>query len=234
MQTNFVNNIDDVLISTDLVVVKERSLIDKKKVYMTVKRTYDFIISGMALIVLAPIMLFICLLIKIDSKGPAILVQERIGENGKIFKMYKYRSMVVGADKLLDKYLKENEEARKEYKKYKKLQNDPRITKIGKIIRKTSIDELPQLINVFIGNMSLVGPRPYLPREKEDMKNLYNDIVKSKPGITGIWQVSGRNDISFDQRLEMDYTYNSDKSTMYDIKILLKTFKKVLEKEGAR
>lgn len=234
MQSNFVNNIDDVLISTDLVVVKERSLIDKKKVYMTVKRTYDFIISGMALIVLAPIMLFICLLIKIDSKGPAILVQERIGENGKIFKMYKYRSMVVGADKLLDKYLKENEEARKEYKKYKKLQNDPRVTKIGKIIRKTSIDELPQLINVFIGNMSLVGPRSYLTREKEDMKNLYNDIVKSKPGITGIWQVSGRNDISFDQRLEMDYTYNSDKSTMYDIKILLKTFKKVLEKEGAR
>lgn len=234
MQSNFVNNIDDVLISTDLVVVKEKSLIDKKKVYMTVKRTYDFIISGMVLIVLAPIMLFICLLIKIDSKGPAILVQERIGENGKIFKMYKYRSMVVGADKLLDKYLKENEEARKEYKKYKKLQNDPRVTKIGKIIRKTSIDELPQLINVFIGNMSLVGPRPYLPREKEDMKNLYNDIVKSKPGITGIWQVSGRNDISFDQRLEMDYTYNSDKSTMYDIKILLKTFKKVLEKEGAR
>lgn len=234
MQTNFVNNIDDVLISTDLVVVKERSLIDKKKVYMTVKRTYDFVISGMALIVLAPIMLFICLLIKIDSKGPAILVQERIGENGKIFKMYKYRSMVVGADKLLDKYLKENEEARKEYKKYKKLQNDPRVTKIGKIIRKTSIDELPQLINVFVGNMSLVGPRPYLPREKEDMKNLYNDIVKSKPGITGIWQVSGRNDISFDKRLEMDYTYNSDKSTMYDIKILLKTFKKVLEKEGAR
>lgn len=234
MQTNFVNNIDDVLISTDLVVVKERSLIDKKKVYMTVKRTYDLVISGMALIVLAPIMLFICLLIKIDSKGPAILVQERIGENGKIFKMYKYRSMVVGADKLLDKYLKENEKARKEYKKYKKLQNDPRVTKIGKIIRKTSIDELPQLINVFVGNMSLVGPRPYLPREKEDMKNLYNDIVKSKPGITGIWQVSGRNDISFDQRLEMDYTYNSDKSTMYDIKILLKTFKKVLEKEGAR
>lgn len=234
MQTNFVNNIDDVLISTDLVVVKERSLIDKKKVYMTVKRTYDLVISGMALIVLAPIMLFICLLIKIDSKGPAILVQERIGENGKIFKMYKYRSMVVGADKLLDKYLKENEEARKEYKKYKKLQNDPRVTKIGKIIRKTSIDELPQLINVFVGNMSLVGPRPYLPREKEDMKNLYNDIVKSKPGITGIWQVSGRNDISFDKRLEMDYTYNSDKSTMYDIKILLKTFKKVLEKEGAR
>ena len=234
MQTNFVNNIDDLLISTELVVVKERSLIDKKKVYMTEKRTKDFLISGMALIVLAPIMLFICLLIKIDSKGPAILVQERIGENGKIFKMYKYRSMVVGADKLLDKYLKENEEARKEYKKYKKLQNDPRVTKIGKIIRKTSIDELPQLINVFIGNMSLVGPRPYLPREKEDMKNLYNDIVKSKPGITGIWQVSGRNDISFDQRLEMDYTYNSDKSTMYDIKILLKTFKKVLEKEGAR
>lgn len=234
MQTNFVNNIDDVLISTDLVVVKERSLIDKKKVYMTVKRTYDLVISGMALIVLAPIMLFICLLIKIDSKGPAILVQERIGENGKIFKMYKYRSMVVGADKLLDKYLKENEEARKEYKKYKKLQNDPRVTKIGKIIRKTSIDGLPQLINVFVGNMSLVGPRPYLPREKEDMKNLYNDIVKSKPGITGIWQVSGRNDISFDKRLEMDYTYNSDKSTMYDIKILLKTFKKVLEKEGAR
>ena len=103
--------------------------------------------------------------------------------------MYKYRSMVVGADEILKKYLKENEEARYEYKKYKKLKNDPRVTKIGDFIRKTSIDELPQLINVLKGDMSLVGPRPYLPREKSDMKYYYYYIVQSKPGITGLCEV---------------------------------------------
>ena len=103
--------------------------------------------------------------------------------------MYKYRSMVIGADEKLSTYLKENEEARKEYSKYKKLKNDPRITKVGKFIRKTSIDEFPQFINVLLGQMSLVGPRPYLPREQEDMGNYYKYIIQCKPGITGYWQV---------------------------------------------
>lgn len=219
---------------TELVELKERSLLKKEDIYQGFKRTSDVVISAIALVALSPIMALTAVLVKLDSKGPAFLVQERIGQDGKIFKMYKYRSMVVGADEILEKYLAENEEARKEYQTYKKLKDDPRVTKIGKFIRKTSIDELPQLVNVLIGNMSLVGPRPYLPREKDDMKSYYNCIIQSKPGITGLWQVSGRSKTSFDERLSLDYTYNQSKGMKYDTKILIQTAFKVFKREGAR
>ena len=123
------------------------------------------------------------------DNGPIFYSQYRMGKNGKLFKMYKYRSMVVGADEKLKKYLEENEEARKEYKKYKKLKHDARVTKVGEFIRKTSLDEFPQFINVLKGDMSLVGPRPYLEREKEDMNGYYKYITTFKPGLTGLWQV---------------------------------------------
>lgn len=235
MQNNVVFNIDDIEITntTDIVEVKQRSLVGKETIYLTVKRTADIVVSSLALIVLMPLMILIAVLIKLDSKGAAILVQERIGKDGKIFKMYKYRSMVDKADEILYEYLKKNKEAKEEYQKYKKLKDDPRVTRVGKFIRKTSIDELPQLINVLIGNMSLVGPRPYLPREKSDMENYYDYIIQSKPGITGIWQVSGRNDVTFKDRLDMDYTYNQSKGTKTDMKLLIKTFLKVIKKEGA-
>lgn len=162
----------------------------KTKIESIIKRTLDIIGGIVGVIALIPttIVIYIANLI-VKDKGPIFFTQERIGKNGKPFKMYKYRSMVLGADEKLKEYLQENEEARKEYKKYKKLKYDPRITKVGAFIRKTSIDELPQLINVLKGDMSLVGPRPYLPREKEDMKYYYPYIIQSKPGLTGFWQV---------------------------------------------
>ena len=163
------------------------------KLEATLKRTMDIIVSIFGVLALIPITIGIYIAnIICKDKGPIFYCQNRIGKNGKIFKMYKFRSMVVGADELLEKYLSENEEARKEFKEYKKLQNDPRVTKVGKFIRKTSIDEIPQFINVLKGQMTLVGPRPYLEKEKEDMNGYYKYIVSCKPGITGLWQVSGR------------------------------------------
>ena len=219
---------------TELVELKERSLLKKEDVYQGFKRTSDVVISAIALVALSPIMALTAIAVKLDSKGPAFLVQERIGQDGKIFKMYKYRSMVVGADDILEKYLAENEEARKEYQTYKKLKDDPRVTKLGKFIRKTSIDELPQLVNVLIGNMSLVGPRPYLKREKKDIGQDYYKIIEMTPGLTGLWQVSGRSETSFEERLSLDYTYNQSKGMKYDTKILIQTAFKVFKKEGAR
>ena len=147
----------------------------------------------------------------VGDKGPIFYSQNRIGKDGKNFKMYKFRSMVMGADEKLEKYLQENEDARREYKINKKLKDDPRVTKIGKFIRKTSIDEFPQFINVLKGEMSLVGPRPYLPREIEDMGYAYPYITAVKPGVTGLWQVKGRNDVTFKDRLDLDMEYFENK-----------------------
>ena len=167
------------------------------------------------------------------DNGPIFYSQYRIGKNGKLFKMYKYRSMVVGADEKLKKYLEENEEARKEYKKYKKLKHDPRVTKVGEFIRKTSLDEFPQFINVLKGDMSLVGPRPYLEREKEDMNGYYKYITTFKPGLTGLWQISGRSDVDFVTRIDLDMQYYYNHSLKGDIKILFKTAMKLVKREGA-
>ena len=130
-------------------------------------------------------------------------------------------------------YLEKNPEAKKEYRKYKKLKDDPRVTKVGKVLRETSLDEFPQLINVLLGNMSLVGPRPYLPREQKDMGEYYTSIIKVKPGITGPWQVKGRSKITFEDRLKMDLEYVNKCTLKNDVKILWKTFTKVLDKDGA-
>lgn len=204
--------------------------------YRFVKRLIDILGGLVGTLLLIPITLCVYFARKIlkEDDGPLFYEQLRIGKNGKVFRMYKYRSMVIGADEKLEEYLKQNEEARKEYKEYKKLKNDPRITKIGKFIRKTSLDEFPQFINVLKGDMSLVGPRPYLPREKEDMGEYYTYIVKSRPGITGYWQIAGRSDVTFEDRLKMDYNYIQNKSLKTDFKILVKTILNVIKKEGAR
>ena len=141
--------------------------------------------------------------------------------------------MVVNADEILFKMLKEDKKLAKEYKMNKKLKNDPRITKFGRYIRKLSIDEFPQFINVLLGQMSLVGNRPYLPREREDMGDFYYAIIKTKPGITGLWQVSGRSDISFQRRLELEKKYSNTCSFRLDFKILINTFAAVFKGEGA-
>ena len=199
------------------------------------KRFVDIIGGIVGIIILIPLTIGVYIARKIlkEDDGPLFYDQLRIGKDGKIFKMYKFRTMVIGADEKLFKYLEENEEAREEYRINKKLKNDPRVTKLGKILRKTSIDEFPQFINVLKGEMSLVGPRPYLPREKEDMGDSYEYIIKTKPGITGFWQVNGRSDVTFEKRLNMDLDYYKEKSLKLDIKLLAKTITNVMKKEGA-
>ena len=207
----------------------------KTKIYETTKRIIDIIASVIGIIVLIPLTAMIWFAnLFVKDNGPVFYTQERIGKDGKLFKLYKYRSMVVNADDKLSKYLAENEEAREEYKEYKKLKNDPRITFIGKFIRKTSIDEFPQFINVLKGEMSLVGPRPYLPREIEDMGENYNEIIKVKPGLTGLWQVNGRSDTTFELRTTIDKDYVQRRGMILDIKIFIRTFLKVFGKEGAK
>ena len=200
----------------------------------TLKRIIDIIGALVGIMILIPmtVVLYIVNFI-VGDRGPIFYSQNRIGKDGKIFKMYKFRSMVMGADEKLEKYLEENEEARKEYKINKKLKNDPRITKIGMFIRKTSIDEFPQFVNVLKGEMSLVGPRPYLPREFEDMGDAYHYITAVKPGVTGLWQVRGRNDVTFAERLNFDIEYYHNHNLNYDVKILVKTIQKLIKKEGA-
>lgn len=198
------------------------------------KRLIDILGGIVGTIVLIPLTIGIAIANLIcKDNGPIFYSQYRMGKNGKLFKMYKYRSMVVGADEKLKKYLEENEEARKEYKKYKKLKHDPRVTKIGEFIRKTSLDEFPQFINVLKGDMSLVGPRPYLEREKEDMNGYYKYITTCKPGLTGLWQISGRSDVDFATRIDLDMQYYYNHSLKGDIKILFKTAMKLVKREGA-
>lgn len=186
------------------------------------------------LLVLIPLTIAVWIANKLSKEnGPIFYTQERIGQDGKIFKMYKYRSMVIGADEKLKEYLEKNEEAQKEYKEYKKLKNDPRITKIGKILRKTSLDEFPQFINVLKGDMSLVGPRPYLLREKEEINGFFKYITSCKPGITGLWQTRGRSNTTFTDRLTMDMEYYYNHTLKTDIKLIYKTVKNVIKREGA-
>lgn len=204
------------------------------KVEKILKRLLDILGSFCGLLVLIPLTIGVWIANKLSKdNGPIFYTQERIGQNGEIFKMYKYRSMVVGADEKLNKYLEENEEARAEYKKYKKLKNDPRITKIGKILRKTSLDEFPQFINVLKGEMSLVGPRPYMPKEKEEINGFFKYITSCKPGVTGLWQTRGRSNTTFTDRLTMDMEYYYNHTLKMDIKLLYKTVENVIKKEGA-
>ncbi len=203
-------------------------------IYIIIKRLFDIFGGLIGLILLVPITLVlkICFLITGDF-NPLIFTQNRIGKDGKEFKFYKFRSMVPNADKELERILTETQELKLEYDKNKKLKNDPRVTKIGKIIRKTSIDELPQLLNVLKGDMSLIGNRPYLPREKEDMGKYYKEIIKTKPGITGYWQVSGRSNISFEKRCKLESYYSNNYSLPLDIKIFFLTFYAVFKGNGA-
>ena len=212
--------------------ITRSKIIEKTEAY--IERGIDILgaLCGIAILVPITIGIWIANIISKD-KGPIFYNTERIGKDGKTFKMYKFRSMVIGADEKLKDYLEKNPEARKEYKKYKKLKNDPRITTVGKFIRKTSLDEFPQFINVLKGEMSLVGPRPYLPREKEEMEEHYENIVRCKPGVTGFWQIHGRSNTTFNERLKMDTQYSYTKTLKTDVKILLKTVKHVVTKEGA-
>lgn len=207
----------------------------EEKIYSFFKRIIDIIGSVIGIVVLVPLTLgvYIARLVTKD-KGPIFYTQNRIGKDGKVFKMYKFRSMVVGADDILQEYLDSNKEANEEYRIKKKLKDDPRVTKVGDFIRKTSIDEFPQFINVLKGEMSLVGPRPYLPREIDDIGEYYPYITSVKPGITGLWQIRGRNDVTFNDRLKLDMEYFEKRNLLFEIKILFWTVSSVVHKKGAK
>ncbi len=205
-----------------------------KQLTLLAKRVIDIMGAIVGMIILVPLTAVVWIGNRAcGDKGPIFYTQDRIGKDGKNFKMYKFRSMVIGADEILKELLENDEEARKEYSEYKKLKHDPRVTKMGDILRKTSLDEFPQFINVLKGEMSIVGPRAYLFREKEDMGEAYESIIKCKPGITGLWQVSGRSEVAFKERLNMDIEYYEKYNLGLDIEILFKTVATVLNKEGA-
>lgn len=204
-----------------------------RKLYFFQKRLFDIIMSIIGLVFLLPVFILIIIAIKLDSKGPAIFVQERIGKNGKLFKFYKFRSMVENADDVLFEMLKHDTEESKEYKINKKIECDPRVTRVGKFIRKYSLDELPQLFNILKGDMSFIGNRPYLEREIPDMGDYYKDIIKSKPGLTGLWQVNGRSNTTFETRLKLEKKYSEEMCFLLDLKIFIKTFGVVLKTSGA-
>lgn len=202
-----------------------------KEYYLYLKRIIDIILSVVLLILFFPICLITAILIKLTSKGPILAdVPARVGEKGKLFKMYKFRSMIANAHNLL----RNSAKFKKLYQEYKrssfKLKKDPRVTPIGRFIRKHSIDEIPQLINVLKGEMSIVGPRAYYPDELKDQqkkypytKKLVKKVLSVKPGITGLWQVSGRSEINFDKRIAIDAKYIDNLSLIEDLKIILKT-----------
>lgn len=224
------------VMNSDTLIVNEiKNRITVREVsYLAVKRLFDIIVSLIGIVFLIPFIIIIKISYIINKDLESIFfTQDRIGKNGKIFKLYKFRTMVPNADEVLFKLLKENKKIAEEYNKNKKLKDDPRITKAGKFIRKYSIDELPQLINILKGDMTFIGNRPYLPREKEDMDKYYEDIIKTKPGLTGYWQVSGRSNTTFKKRLELESYYSNNKSLKLDIKIFFLTFNVVLLGKGA-
>lgn len=199
------------------------------------KRFFDILGGLFGVVLLLPVIVTVKIVTLASGDHDSIFfTQERIGQNGKIFKLYKFRSMVPDADEVLKKILKEDKAAAREYQKMRKLTDDPRITKIGGFLRKSSLDELPQMVNIFKGDMSIVGCRPFLPREKKSMLSYYDDIVTVKPGLTGFWQVSLRSRGTFKERLKMERYYAQNCSLVFDVEILWKTFKAVLEREGAK
>ena len=187
--------------------------------YEVIKRLIDVVCSFLGVLVLSPLFIIIAIIIKTTSKGPVFFSQKRVGKNGKEFNMYKFRSMVVNAEELKEKLADQNEMSGPMFK----MKDDPRVTKVGKFIRKTSIDELPQLWNVLKGDMSLVGPRPSLPKEVAQFEGWMYKRLEVKPGLTCYWQVSGRNNIDFEDWMKLDIRYVDERDLWIDIMLIFKT-----------
>jgi Undecaprenyl-phosphate galactose phosphotransferase WbaP len=197
-----------------------------------IKRSLDIVGAVLFLVALAPVMLVLCLLVRLDG-GPALFAHTRIGANGRTFGCLKFRSMCIDAEKRLHEVLEHDPAARAEWERDYKLRNDPRITAVGRFLRQTSLDELPQLINVLIGDMSLVGPRPIVRGEISRYGTAIQEYLRCRPGITGLWQTSGRNDANYDKRVELDTHYARSWSFKQDIVILFRTVSVVLKRSGA-
>lgn len=196
------------------------------------KKVVDFLLAIFFIIPSILIILVLSLLIKIDSPGSVFYTQDRIGQNKRKFKIYKFRTMVRNADEILNQIIEEDPKLRKEYQNFHKLENDPRITRVGKLLRRLSLDEIPQIFNVFKGEMSLIGPRAYMVSEMKDISSDADIIFRVKPGLTGWWQVMGRNETTFEQRKKMDVYYINNWSLWMDLYIFMKSFWTVLSGNG--
>lgn len=208
-----------------------KQIIRLKNIYSKCfKRILDIVLSVIGLIILSPLFLAIAILIKIDSKGSVFFKHKRIGKNGKEMYIYKFRTMVENAEDLIKQFTPEQQE---EYKSNFKLENDPRITKIGKFLRKTSLDELPQLLNIIKGDLSIIGPRPVITAELEKYGMNKNKFLSVTPGLTGYWAANGRSTTTYEQRMEMELYYVDNISFKLDVKIFFKTILSVIKREGA-
>lgn len=207
-----------------------REILGKRVPYKIVKRTTDVTLSAIAMILLLPVFAVIALAIKLESKGPVFFKHTRIGKDGKIIKIYKFRSMVENAEDLIKEFTPEQ---MKEYKENYKLSNDPRITKIGEFLRKTSLDELPQLLNIIKGDLSIIGPRPVVAEELKKYGPNIEKFLSVTPGLTGYWAANGRSCTTYEQRMQMELFYIDNLSLKMDVKVFFKTIESVIKKRGA-
>lgn len=201
-----------------------------KPIYDFVKRVFDIVCSLIGLIVLSPVFIILSILVKTTSEGPVFFAHKRVGKGGKTIKIYKFRSMVTNAEELIKQFTPEQ---KAEYEKNFKLENDPRVTKVGNFMRKTSLDELPQLINILKGDISIVGPRPVMDVETQIYGNYRNMLLSVKPGLTGFWAANGRSHTTYTRRRAMEIYYVKNRSVLLDLKIIFKTFISVFKREGA-
>ncbi len=199
-----------------------------KAIYIKIKNIFDFIFSLIFLIFGFPLFFLIAVLVKFSSRGPIFFLHKRIGKNKKYFYCIKFRTMHPEANDILNNLLSKNEEIRNEFEKTHKLKNDPRITPLGKVLRKTSLDEIPQFLNVLKGEMSIVGPRPIVDEEIKKYKSSLNKVLSLKPGITGLWQVSGRNNLSYKKRVFLDSLYVKNLNFLLDFRIIIRTLGVIL------
>lgn len=228
-ESNYINKLTEIY-DINLPIDKAKFLVKDKPIQQKIKRIIDFSLSLTAILFLSPVFLVLIVLIKMDSKGPVIFKQKRVGLNEKRFYMYKFRSMIDDAEEGFEKVKDLNQTNHVMFK----AKHDPRITNIGRFIRKYSLDELPQLINILKGEMSLVGPRPPIPRELKHYKKWHYAKFLGKPGLTGLWQVSGRSNIKdFDKVIALDYAYIRDWNLLMDLRIILKTIPVVISTDGA-
>ena len=227
------NSLQKTMDEQQLVVEKIDECVSKSKIkaYDILKRFIDIIIGTIGLIICIPIFIIIGIAIKIDSKGPVFFKHKRIGKHGKKLEIYKFRTMIENAEEAMKNF---TEEQKKEFAENFKLENDPRVTRVGKILRKTSLDELPQIINILKGEMSIIGPRPVVKSELEKYGSNQDKFLSVAPGLTGNWAANGRSDVSYEERMALELYYVNNRSLILDMKIFFKTIGSVLKGRGAR
>lgn len=221
---------DDLILTSEVTRLRRTNKEEEIESYIKNKRVLDILLASIGLVALSPVFLLVATMIKINSRGSVFFAHTRIGKDGKKFKMYKFRTMYENAEEMIKDFTPEQ---KKEWQENYKLKDDPRITRIGRFLRKTSLDELPQIINIIKGDLSIIGPRPIIDRELEKYGENKQKFLSVTPGLTGYWQANGRSDTTYKQRMKMELYYIDHMSPKLDAQIFFKTFKTVLKKEGA-